>query len=464
MQLQHMMKRFGRDQRGSIILMAAGGIAMLTVLVGVAVDTARYVNLNSKFKNAADAALLAAISVSLDDDRDLNDVAARFFEANFPTANRGELTVNKIKIEKDTDPANLEWTATVDAEIKLLFGQLVGVDTMRVSHEAKVAWDIRQRIEAVFTLDTSASMCMEVGRSPREDDKGVNILSFEPYEGADTNPNNCKKLQKMKTAMNYVLDKGIAAVNLKGGGALFNVGIVPYNHKINFTGSTIPEPLAAYAPPGYFNNLDDARPLSPMIPLMAVNNANDKERLDNLVNNITQTSTGLGWTRSNIAVWTAALMLDPDYAADFGVVNNPPAPLGDTKTDKIVVMMTDGSNVSCCYAAYPEDDFTNQYLYTYNPDNAHLVGIAAYPELKEWQQAYNIPTEGLCQQMKEQGIKIYSVVLDVQDGDPGGKEIKNVYKTCATSPQYYFDVKDPDELELAYKAIANSLLRLRISY
>ncbi len=462
MQLQYMMKRFGRDQRGSIILMAAGGIAMLTVLVGVAVDTARYVNLNSKFKNAADAALLAAISVSLDDDRDLNDVATRFFEANFPTANKGELTVNNIVITKDENPNNLEWTATVDAEIKLLFGQLVGVDTMRVSHKVKVAWDIRQRIEAVFTLDTSASMCMKVGRSPRGDDKGVNILSFEPYPGADSDPSKCVKLQKMKTAMNYVLDKGIAAVNLKGGGALFNVGIVPYNHKINFTGSTIPEPLAAYAPPGYFNNLDDARPLSPMIPLMAVNNANDKERLDNLVNNITQKSTGLGWTRSNIAVWTAALMLDPAYAADF--VGEKPTALQDTKTDKIVVMMTDGSNVSCCYAAYPEGNFDNQYLYTYEPDNAHLVGIDKVPSMSKWQQTYNIPTKGLCQQMKDQGIKIYSVVLDVQDGDPGGKEIKDVYKTCATSPQYYFDVRDTDELELAYKAIANSLLRLRISY
>ena len=467
MQLQHMMKRFGRDQRGSIILMAAGGIAMLTVLVGVAVDTARYVNLNSKFKNAADAALLAAISVSLDEDRDLNDVATRFFEANFPTANRGDLTVNKIEIKKDA--ANLEWTATVDAEIKLLFGQLVGVDTMRVSHKVKVAWDIRQRIEAVFTLDTSASMCMKVGRSPRGDNKGVNILSFVPYDGAETDPSKCVKLQKMKTAMNYVLEKGIAAVNLKGGGALFNVGIVPYNHKINFTAAKgIPKPLADYAPPGYFNNLDDARPLSPMIPLMAVNNANDKERLDNLVNNITQTSKGLGWTRSNIGVWTAALMLDPQYAADFG--GEPPTTLQDTKTDKIVVMMTDGSNVSCCHAAYPEGNFDNQYLYTYAPDNTHLVGIDEYASidpytnLKKWQQTYNIPTKGLCQQMKDQGIKIYSVVLDVQDNDPGGKEIKDVYRTCATSPQYYFDVRDTDELELAYKAIANSLLRLRISY
>lgn len=461
MQLQYMTKRFGRDQRGSILLMAAGGIAMLTVLVGFAVDIARYVNLNSKFKNAADAALLAAISVSLDEDRDLNDVATRFFEANFPTSNRGDLTVNQIKIEKDS--ANLEWTATVDAEIKLLFGQLVGVDTMRVSHKVKVAWDIRQRIEAVFTLDTSASMCMQVGRSPRGDDKGVNILSFEPYPGAETDPSKCLKLQKMKTAMNYVLDKGIAAVNLKGGGALFNVGIVPYNHKINFTAAKgIPKPLADYAPPGYFNNLEDAKPLSPMIPLMAVNSADDKKKLDNLVNNITQNSTGLGWTRSNIAVWTAALMLDPAYASSFG--GETPAALQTANTDKIVVMMTDGSNVSCCYAAYPEGDFTNQYLYMYEPDNAHLVGIDKVPSMSKWQSAYNIPTKGLCQQMKDQGIKIYSVVLDVQDNDPGGKEIKDVYKECASSEQFYFDVRDTDELELAYKTIANSLLRLRISY
>ena len=460
MQLHFMMRKFRHDRRGSIILMFAGGIAMLAMLVGVAVDTARYVNLSSKFKNAADAALLAAISVSLDDGRDLNAVAERFFAANFPTANKGELTVSNISIERD--PANLEWKATMSAEIKTLFGGLLGVPTIGVSHTVKVAWDISKRLEVVFTLDTSASMCMQVGRKASPDPKR-NILSFEPYPGAETDPTKCLKLQKMKTAMNYILDKGIAAVKGQGGGATFNVGIVPYNHKVNFSNAKgIPAPLTAYAPRGYFTNLADADPLKPMIPLMAVNNKADKDKLDILVNGITQTSKGLGWTRSNIATWTAALMLDPEYASSFGRVT--PATLGDGNTDKIVVMMTDGSNVSCCYAAYPEGNFDNQYLYMYEPDNAHLVGIKNVPSMSKWQQAYNIPTEGLCDQMKAQGITIYSVVLDVQDNDPGGKAIKDVYKQCASSPQYYFDATDTDELQLAYKTIANSLLRLRISY
>jgi hypothetical protein len=303
---------------------------------------------------------------------------------------------------------------------------------------------------------------MQVGRKASPDPKR-NILSFEPYPGAETDPTKCLKLQKMKTAMNYILDKGIAAVKGQGDGATFNVGIVPYNHKVNFSKAKgIPAPLTAYAPPGYFTNLADADPLKPMIPLMAVNNKADKDKLDILVNGITQTSKGLGWTRSNIATWTAALMLDPDYAGSFGGVT--PATLGDGNTDKIVIMMTDGSNVSCCYAAYPEGNFDNQYLYMYEPDNAHLVGIKNVPSMSKWQQAYKIPTAGLCTQMKSRGIKIYSVVLDVQDNDPGGKAIKEVYRQCASSKQFYFDAKDTDELQLAYKTIANSLLRLRISY
>jgi hypothetical protein len=93
-----------------------------------------------------------------------------------------------------------------------------------------------------------------------------------------------------------------------------------------------------------------------------------------------------------------------------------------------------------------------------------MVGLENMPELARYQQKYNIPQKGLCTEMKEQGITIYSVVYDVDDRDPGGRAIKNVYGKCASSEQHYFDVGTEEELQLAYKTIAQSLLRLRITY
>ena len=157
-------------------------------------------------------------------------------------------------------------------------------------------------------------------------------------------------------------------------------------------------------------------------------------------------------------------MLDPQYYSAFGGAK--PSEMTDKKTDKVVVMMTDGANIGCCFAAHPEGNYDNQYLYLYEADNGHLMGLDNMSvDVKKWAKKYNIPDKSLCKQMKDAGITIYSVIYDVNDNDPGGKAIKDAYKFCASDPQqYYFDVKNEDELKLAYKTIAQSLLRIRLTY
>ena len=126
--------------------------------------------------------------------------------------------------------------------------------------------------------------------------------------------------------------------------------------------------------------------------------------------------------------------------------------------------MTDGANIGCCFAAFPEGNFDNQYLYLYEVDNIHLSGTTDNAYYNEWKDKYKFSKEGLCSQMKARGITIYSVVFDVQDKDPGGTEIKEVYRGCASNEDTYFDVKNSDELKAAYKKIAESFLRIRITY
>lgn len=501
--IQHLyssLHRFWRSTAGNILIIGAGGILMLVALVGGAVDMARYINVNSRFKDAADTALLAAVSVSRTN-QDLDEVASRFFEANFPPEYMDSLILTNIDVT--ADPVNMEWTATVDGEVKTEFAQFVGFDTIAVHHKVKVQWDVGSRMEVIFTVDTSASMCMTTTRSEKQD--GAFIMSYEPDY-------TCKKLNAMKEAMDYVIDFGLASVDGVNGPS-FYAGIIPFNHKIKLPNTNnIPEPLlagerlrkdliaddvaagggggidaganifnlgglagGAAQPAGgehekypvgqldYYQVFDDAEPLSPVIPLMALDSDAKKQELKSLIDNIVQSPTGKGWTRSNIAVLTAALMLDKDYYSAFG--GEEPADFDPAHVDKVVVMMTDGANMGCCYAAHPEGNFDNQYLYLYQADNAHLTGLKdAAPELKEWSQAYNIPEEGLCDQMKKAGITVYSVVYDVDDRDPGGKEIKNAYKKCASNEQFFFDVASDEDLKLAYQTIAQSFLKIRIVY
>lgn len=470
------LERFRKGSAGNILIIGAGGILMLVALVGGAVDIARYINVNSKFKDAADTALLAAVSVSKT--QDVDEVAKKFFEANFPPEYLDSFVLTDVDVT--ADPVNLEWTLEMDGEINMEFAQFVGFETIHVHHKVTVAWDVSARMEVLFTVDTSASMCMNVVRSEKED--GAFLMSYEPDY-------RCSKLNAMKEAMEYVIDFGLSSIDGVGGPS-FYAGVIPFNHKVRFANpDNVPEPLLAGErarseaiidnsdtalqrggeheeyPVGdlnYFKNLDDAEPLSPIIPLKALTSPDQKEELKELIENIVQSPTGHGWTRSNIAVLTAALMLDKNYYSAFG--GEEPAGFGPD-VDKIVVMMTDGANMGCCYAAHPEGNFDNQYLYLYQADNAHLTGIeGASDELKQWAQAYNVPDEGLCKQLKDQGVTIYSVVYDVDDRDPGGEAIKNAYRGCASSDQYFFDVMSSEDLKLAYQTIAQSFLKLRIIY
>lgn len=454
---KHIIKNFIHNKNGGILILGAASLVMLTTLVGGAVDYSRYMNVNSKFKNAVDNALLSAAPVARS--QNMTEVTKKFFYANFPKEYMESLVLTDIKVVENKQ--EMSWTVNVDANVKTTFSKFLGFDNFHIHHKAKIEWDISRRVEAIFTLDTSASMCMTVDHSKKEDSSY--IIKYTPDY-------TCKKLNALKESMNYVIDNGFASIQGIDGPA-FHAGIIPFNHKIKLPNQkSIPVPLLyseqniTGGDANYFNDFTDAEPLSTVIPLMPISSDADKTKMKNLVNGIVQSPTGLGWTRSNIATLTAALMLDPQYYSAFGGAE--PSAMTDKKTDKIVVMMTDGANIGCCFAAHPEGNYDNQYLYLYEADNAHLMGLNNMsPDVKKWAKKYNIPDQSLCKQMKDAGITIYSVIYDVNDNDPGGKAIKDAYKSCASNPeQYYFDVKSEAELKLAYKTIAQSLLRIRLTY
>ncbi|MFT6071496.1 MAG: Flp pilus assembly protein TadG [Alphaproteobacteria bacterium] len=451
----HKLHHFYKKNDGGMLILGAAAIATLLTVTTGTIDTIRYINMSNKFTDAADTALLAAAAVS--SSQDVEGVTRRFLKANLPPGYEDSIIISNVDIT--TDPATMAWTAEVSGKVKTLFGGIVGASEVDISHTVTVSWDIAKKLEVVFMLDTSASMCMDVSRSAKED--GTYKMSYVPDY-------TCKKLNAMKEAMSYVIDNGIMPIQGIDGPA-FYAGIIPFNHKVRLPNlENIPSELTdieknhAKGDPKYYEHFEDAEPLSEVIPLHGLNSNEDKQKMKDLVNKITQSPTGRGWTRSNIATLTAALMLDPQKYSTFGGAL--PHNFDKNAVNKVVVMMTDGANVGCCFAAHDEGNFDNQYLYLNKADNAHLMGLKEYPDMEPWAQEYNIPEKGLCDQMKEQGITIYSVIYDVDENDPGGKAIKDAYEGCATSNQFFFDVKDKEDLQKAYKTISQSFLNLRISY
>ena len=451
------MKKFKQDNKGSVLVTVAVVLPVLILAVLGSIDFMKVSKTQSKFETAVDNALLSAVAKSVSTVP--TETAQNYFNYNFS----GEDGFQLNSLQVTFDEANFQWTVEASGNTTT-FLDLIGSEEegFNLYHKATVEWDTESLVELVFTIDTSASMCMETVRSEREDNSL--LVEFRP-------DNSCTKLNAMKTALSNIIDNGITP--LEGiGGPTYKVGIVPFNHKVKMPDlADLPMPLTmvesthSKGSANYFTNFDDAEPLAEVYPLTAVGNAIDLANLKNHINNIEQQPEGLGWTRSNIAALSSAMMLDPEYHRHFDGAR--PTELL-TGSEKIVVLMTDGANMGCCYAAHPEGNFENQYLYLYQVDNAHLVGLEKANEilgdsfLNNWTEEYAIPEEGVCQQMKENNITVFSVVFDVDDRDTGGRQIKDAFKDCASNHQFYFDVSTPEELQLAYETIAQSLIKIRI--
>jgi phospholipase/lecithinase/hemolysin len=67
-------------------------------------------------------------------------------------------------------------------------------------------------------------------------------------------------------------------------------------------------------------------------------------------------------------------------------------------------------------------------------------------------------TASLCENIKAQGITIYTVAFQVSDPDT-----ETLLKNCATSPSYYFDAGSSTELTSSFSAIADKVAAVRLS-
>jgi hypothetical protein len=166
---------------------------------------------------------------------------------------------------------------------------------------------------------------------------------------------------------------------------------------------------------------------------------------------------------------TAGLMLDPDNYQYFSKDETlKPKAFGDPTADKVIIQMTDGADIGCCYG-HVNGDYNKQYQYLYKSD-------------MDYQGA-------LCTDLKKSftnggaNVTIFSVIFDVDDGDykdsksqniggdqrDGGKWIKDVFKSCTSNPdQFYFDVpidndnESETQIEKVYKTIAQYFYKTRI--
>jgi hypothetical protein len=71
----------------------------------------------------------------------------------------------------------------------------------------------------------------------------------------------------------------------------------------------------------------------------------------------------------------------------------------------------------------------------------------------------NAKTKTICDAMKAKGILIYTIVF----GNGSDTTSKNLMKNCASETDFYFFSPSTEALKTAFKAIGDSLSKLRVS-
>lgn len=65
----------------------------------------------------------------------------------------------------------------------------------------------------------------------------------------------------------------------------------------------------------------------------------------------------------------------------------------------------------------------------------------------------------VCEAARQDGIRVYTIAFKIDSNDQATREI---YRTCATSPRYFFDTADPAALQGAFRSIAVDLVQLHL--
>jgi len=182
----------------------------------------------------------------------------------------------------------------------------------------------------------------------------------------------------------------------------------------------------------------------PPMPITTLTNVKQDliDAVDDLVNPRGNTHINVG------AVWGWRL-ISPQWRGDWGGVmdaNSLPLDYEEKLSQKAVILMTDGENTmsSSIFTAYG-------YLH-----DGHLGTTSSTATARA---TLNAKTTAVCNAMKAQGILIYTIVF----GNGSTTAAKDLMKACASEEDFYFFSPSQGALSAAFKAIGDSLSKLRVS-
>jgi Flp pilus assembly protein TadG len=403
---------FLTDISGNFAITFAICAIPVMLAAGMALDYTQVINYKSRLQAAVDAAALAvAQDMTSLDDTGLNRMADDYLRANLTADDYAQVSAVQVQVDR----VNKALTIVADGNMPTSFTRLAGYETLDYGVKASIH-AAYGGLEALLVLDNTGSMAR----------------------------NN--KIGDLKKAAKQFVSEMLARNGVE---QVVKIGLVPFSNYVNVGMSnrnaawiTVP-PDQAFPQSRWYGcvgsreyplNLKDSDYATRVPGVMNVECAAevlpltaDEAALNNAINRmqpngLTYIPAGVSWgirTLSAVAPFTGGAT--EQEARDKSIT-------------KAIVLMTDGENTISKDLNLP----------THNSRDL--------AETNRW-------TLESCTIAKAQGIKVYTMVF----GDEVPPAAAQLIKSCASSPEYYFDASNGAQLEQAFGDIAVSLSKLYLS-
>ncbi|MGE0661349.1 MAG: vWA domain-containing protein [Reyranellaceae bacterium] len=488
------LRRLWRSDEASATPFVAVAMVMLVASVGTAIDSGRGYLVKSHLSQALDAAALAGGRVVFQATRD--DDIRMFFNANFP-AGYLEATITGPTIQVDENGEEVALAAS--AEIPTTFMRILGIETLTVSSQTVVRRSNRG-MELVLVMDNTGSMSgSKINAMKAAATDLVNIL----FGQRETIPNFWVALVPYSATVNigssrtsWLVPDNPSSLYAAGG---YWKGCVeardqPYEE-------AEAEALPSVRKWGRFywasnkhiqyENQDGRdypsdNPWPSVIEVTDNNNARGPNLgcppaitpLQPSKSVALSAIAGMGaWNRGgtmgNLGLAWGWRVLSPAWRGMWGGATPATLPM-DYHTplmDKVIVMLTDGVNEWYDYPGYAPgcDGITKCPSTNQGSGNIpHDADYTAYGRLSEGRlgttnkstatSRINSRMASLCTALKQTGVIIYTIVLQVNNS-----ATQQLYEGCASKPEYYFLSPSSNDLAAIFRQIATQLSNLRLA-
>ena len=150
---------FNRDERGSVSMLFGLSCIVLFVIMGIAIDSARYQDIASRTQMGLDGASLAGAKLLADDDVNISDVqerARQYFNSAIATFGVDTASISPLQVDVDLATGAVE--SSVQIKVSNFFATIAGLDRLTtINRASKVVYDM-QKIELALVLDVTGSM------------------------------------------------------------------------------------------------------------------------------------------------------------------------------------------------------------------------------------------------------------------------------------------------------------------